>query len=250
MKSHAIDERRQLLVPGDKEATLAYATQHWVECAKEAIQKRGAFFVALSGGSTPKEIFRRLASEHQESLDWSRVFLFWSDERSVPPTDSDSNFHMAMVAAGLEKLPLDPSHIFRMEGENEVQESANRYSLLIQNTVSEGIFDLIMLGMGDDAHTASLFPHTQALHEKEKWVVANHVPQKETWRITFTYPLINRARCIVLYVLGAGKAAPLAAVLQPKANFEELPSFNVGTPQNRATWLCDSAASASLGTDA
>lgn len=236
MKKLTIDSRRQLIVPGDKETTLTYATKHWVETAQSAINEKGSFDVALSGGSTPKEIFRRLATDYKERLDWTKVNLFWSDERNCSPSNPESNYHMAMEEAGLKHLPIQ--HVHRMEAEGDLEEGAKKYETILPNTP----FDLIMLGMGEDGHTASLFPHTKALHEEKRRVVANHVLQKETWRMTFTYPLINQAKQIVFYVLGAGKQKPLSKVLAEKANFEELPSYKIGTPHHLATWLCDEAA--------
>jgi 6-phosphogluconolactonase len=240
MKTITIDPRRRLVIPGDKEATTTYATIHWVGTAQKAIQEKGSFFVALSGGSTPKEIFRRLATEHKMNLDWSKVHLYWSDERNCLSTDLESNYHMAMVEAGLKTLPI--KHIFRMEAEGDLEAGAKKYETLLPNSP----FDLVMLGMGEDGHTASLFPHTKALHEERRLVVPNHVPQKDTWRMTFTYPLINQAKLSVFYVLGASKQEPLSKVLAPNANFEEFPSYKVGTPHHPALWLCDEAAASTF----
>jgi 6-phosphogluconolactonase len=244
MKEKRIDSRRKLNVPGNKEETLDYATHHWVETAQKALSSNGKFTVALSGGSTPKEIFRRLATEHKKSLEWEKVFIFWSDERSVSPTDPDSNYYMAMEQAGLKTLPL--KHVFRMQAEDEIKKGAEKYEALIRAHVPQLSFDLIMLGMGEDGHTASLFPQTRALQEESALVVANHVPQKKTWRMTFTYPLLNAAKQCTFYVLGSGKQEPLSKVLAPQADAGELPSFKVGTPQHPAQWICDESAASAL----
>jgi len=230
MKRIQVDERRELVIPGDREETIAYATQHWIELAKEAIANRGRFVVALSGGSTPKAIFEKL---RHIPLEWDKVFLFWSDERAVPPESPDSNYHMAMEAA-FKYLPL--KHVYRMKGEGLIQESAAEYEKLVASHLP---FDLIMLGMGDDGHTASLFPGTEALSEKERLVVANYIPQKKCWRMTMTYPCINSARHIVFYVLGGDKKERLAEVLEPNC---KLPAALVGSSGSRAMWVADTQA--------
>jgi len=172
------DEKRRLVVPGDYATTLAFCVQHWLQTGSEAIRKYGGFAVALSGGSTPKAIYENLAQpHHQKSIDWSKVWLFWSDERAVPPDHPDSNFRMAMEA-GFGKLPIPHAQILRMHAEVEIEKSAKEYEETIKKTLKGRPFDLIMLGMGDDGHTASLFPYTAALKITDRLVVANEIPQK------------------------------------------------------------------------
>ncbi len=238
----SFDQRRDLLVPGDGEATLHACVSHWVETGKAAIAERGRFCVALSGGSTPKKIFERLTPD---LLDWSKVYLFWSDERSVGPEDPESNFRMAMDAA-FEKLPIPQEQVFRMVAEADIEKNAQVYEENILKHVPDGIFDLVMLGMGEDGHTASLFPHTHALHTHEQLVVSNYVPDKETWRMTFTYTCINMARAITVYVLGDNKAGMVKEVLQGEHQPDELPVQNVGTPTNKALWILDQGAAKGL----
>lgn len=202
----------RIVHPGDRHAAVEYATNEFIELAHEAIEERGAFFVALSGGSTPKAIYEKLAApEYAARIDWSKVWLFWSDERSVPPHDAESNFAMAM-SAGLSTLPIPKEQIVRMEAEAEIEMHAETYEARVRESVPECRFDLVMLGMGPDAHTASLFPETEALEEEERLVVANFVPQFQTWRMTFTYPLINHARHISIYLLGESKRDVMRAV--------------------------------------
>lgn len=241
----SFDERRDIAHPGDKEKTLNFAVEHFISCGKEAIQNHQFFAVALSGGSTPKAIFEKLSSpEYSGELDWTKVLLFWSDERTVPPTSPESNFRMAMDA-GLKTLSIPPNHIFRMEAEENCAENAKAYEQKIKETLGPRPFDLIMLGMGDDGHTASLFPGTKALDEKIALVVANEVPQKKSWRMTFTYPLINRGKNIVVYVLGASKGNKVKEVF--KENHKPpFPVSLIGTPGNKALWILDTEAAQSL----
>lgn len=239
------DERRDIAHPGDKEHTFIFAVEHFVNCAKEAIKIHGHFAVALSGGSTPKKIFEMLASSsYSNALDWNKVFLFWGDERTAPPTDPKSNFRMAMDA-GLKSLSIPTAHIFRMEAEENIEENAKAYEKKIKEVLGPRPFDLIMLGMGEDGHTASLFPGTKALEEKTALVVANEVPQKNTWRMTLTYPCINRALNIVIYVLGAEKA-PMVRSVFLENHEPPYPVSLIGTPQSKALWVLDNEAVAPL----
>lgn len=246
MISHRFDERRDLVVPGDYTQTLAFSVDHFLKIAKSAIQKHGCFFVALSGGSTPKAIFERLSSSsHAQEPIWSKVFLFWSDERATPPTDPESNYKMAMDA-GFSKLPIPPAQIFRMHAETEIEKNALEYEKTIQKTLNGRSFDLMMLGMGEDGHTASLFPHTRGLHEQKRWVIANEIPQKKCWRMTLTFPCINQSENIAIYVLGASKRYMAAKVLLSPDQFEELPVQKVGTKEHKALWILDEAAAADI----
>jgi len=235
------DEKRDIAHPGDKESTLTFATEHFINCGNEAIQRHGFFFVALSGGSTPKKIFEKLSSEsYAAELDWNKVLLFWGDERPVLPTDPQSNFRMAMDA-GLKNLPILDTHIFRMKAEENIEENAQNYEEEIKRALGPHPFDLIMLGMGEDGHTASLFPQTKALQEKTALVVANKVPQKKTLRMTLTYPCINRAKNIVVYVLGKGKAAMIQNIFLGNNN-SLYPVSLIGSAKNKALWILDSEA--------
>jgi 6-phosphogluconolactonase len=234
-----IDDRRELVVPGNYEETLDFAVEHWIDSAKHAIADRGKFTVALSGGTTPKIIFQRVCSEeHRDRIDWEKVFLFWGDERTVSPDHASSNFRMAMDA-GFSSMPIDKNHIFRMEAEKNLGQSCQKYERYIKEHVEDQEFDLIMLGMGDDGHTASLFPGTEALKENRKFVVGNFVPKLSTWRMTFTYPLINMGRRICFYVIGKEKSMMLAEVLKGDENPTLLPSQAVGTSEHKALWIVD-----------
>lgn len=242
---HHLDERRTLALPGDEKATLAFSVDYWIQAAHDAMNDHGFFAVALSGGSTPKKIYHALASEpYRSRVDWRKVYLFWSDERSVPPTSPESNYNMAMNE--LSSLGIPESHIFRMVAEEEGEKNARLYEEKIDTMLGKHPFDLIMLGVGEDGHTASLFPRTAALKEKKRRVVFNHVPQKNTWRMTFTYPLINSSYKICFYLFGAAKASILSRVLTSPYMPEELPSQKVGTPTHPALWIADHEASQEL----
>jgi 6-phosphogluconolactonase len=237
------DERRLLALPGEKQMTLQFCVDHFLFVANEAIEEHGYFAVALSGGSTPKAIFEALAKpENRDKTDWTRFLVFWSDERSVASNDPESNYHMAMES-GWNLLPVPESHIFRMQAESNIVQHAKEYEELIVSRIPQGYFDLIMLGMGDDGHTASLFPYTTGLHVDDKLVVANEVPQKSTWRMSFTFKCINAARHIAVYVLGAGKESMLQTVLKGPYQPDQYPSQKVGTSTHQALWIADNAAS-------
>lgn len=222
-------------VPGDKKATLDFCVKHWVSMAQKSIADHDAFFVALSGGSTPKAIFNAL-STHTD-IEWSKVYLFWSDERNVPSNHPDSNYKMAMDA-GFSKLPV--THIYRMK----TDEPPETYENTIRQTLNGKPFDMIMLGMGDDGHTASLFPQTEALHETKKWITSNYVPKKQTYRMTMTFPCLNHnAAQVVFYVIGENKKEMLRSVLVHGA---DLPSGHVGTKEHPALWIADTDAASYL----
>lgn len=245
MREIHLDQRRELILSGNKEATIDFAAAHFIKCAEEAIADHGFFAVALSGGSTPKLIYKQLASKYKNHLPWEKVWLFWSDERAVLPDDPESNAHMALVEGGLKDLPILKENIFRMEAESkDLESAAQRYEKLIREKISS--FDLMMLGMGEDGHTASLFPHTEALHMVGRWVAPNFVPQKNTWRMTLTFECINRSKHTVLYLLGAGKAEMVEKVLFSSYMPDDLPSQRVGTISHPATYLLDDEASKNL----
>ncbi len=233
------DERRDLIIPGDQIATIAFCAHHWITLCAHAIKEHGAFFVALSGGATPRLIFEKISSSaYEKQVDWSKVHLFWSDERAVGPDHPDSNFHMAMQA-GLKKVGIPNEQIHRMRAENNIEENALEYEERIHSVLKGRSFDLIMLGMGEDGHTASLFPGTEALKAKHKLVVANYLPDKNSWRMTLTFDCINAALHIAIYVLGSAKKHTLAQALQSTGSF---PIQQIGTKERRALWIVDHAA--------
>lgn len=234
------DDRRTIIVPGDYSMTLQFCADHFMKCYKESIQKQDFFSVALSGGSTPKALFSLLTSPpFSLKIDWSKIYLFWSDERAVSPTHPDSNFLMAMEA-GFNKMPIPQNHIHRMKAEKDIEKEALAYELLIQKTLKEKSFDLIMLGMGEDGHTASLFPNTEGLKSKNRLVIANYIPQKQAWRMTLTFECINASPNTAIYVLGENKQQIIHSVLHSTNNF--YPIEQVGSKEHKALWIIDEAA--------
>ncbi|MCH9622057.1 MAG: 6-phosphogluconolactonase [Chlamydiia bacterium] len=233
------DDKRDLAIVDDP---VQYSCDYFLKIAKEAIEKEGQFSVALSGGSTPKALYNKL-KDYKDAIDWSKVLVFFSDERSVGPNDPDSNFHMAMTN-GFADLPIPTDHIFRMKAETNAHENAALYENIIKSKLKNESFDLILLGMGDDGHTASLFPGTDALNETSKLIVENNVPQKNTLRMTFTYPLIAKAKHIFFLVTGDGKADMVQKVLSDKE--QKYPSGKVFSEKNKVLWILDEKSSANL----
>jgi 6-phosphogluconolactonase len=212
------------------------------------------FSMALSGGSTPRETYALLATDpYRAAIDWSRVHIFWGDERCVPPDDPRSNYRMAHQAL-LAHVPIPAENVHRMAGELDPSQAAATYSRELQvyfgaahvDAPPAPQFDLILLGLGDDAHTASLFPATPALDEARRWVVPNWVPQLEMWRLTLTPPVLNAARHILFLVAGNSKAQPLANVLQGGHRPHEWPAQLVRPHSGQLTWLVDRPAAALL----
>ena len=236
-KIYTWDETKNIVIPGDKEATITFCVKHFIYCAEKAIQTYGRFLVALSGGSTPKAIYDLLGSHYAKALDWKKVYLFWSDERNVPQNHMESNYHMAM-SSGLSKLGIPSEHIFRMHGEGSIKEGAKLYEKTLLDVLQDDPFDLIMLGMGEDGHTASLFPDTEGLKEKSRKVIANYVPQKDTWRMTLTIPYINTASNVVFYVIGDTKKEALYKVFKASSP-SQFPCTLIGNEKHPALWIID-----------
>ncbi|MBI5274513.1 MAG: 6-phosphogluconolactonase [Chlamydiales bacterium] len=237
-----IDHRRVLEVPGDHNETISYATHLFIQIAQNAIKERGKFFVALSGGSTPKEIYSHLTTDkYKRFIDWKKVYLFWSDERAVEPTHPDSNYKMAMDC-GFKHVGIPANQIFRMEAESDIDQHSLMYQECIGSTLQGSVFDLIMLGVGEDGHTASLFPATEALDQKSRHVVANYVPQQQAWRMTMTIPFINQADNVIVYAIGEKKKDIIKKVLLAEKTPEPLPAERIGSSSHPALWLADDKA--------
>ena len=225
------------------------AAEEFVLAARAAIGAQGRFTVALSGGSTPKALYSLLASNYA-GFAWNRVFIFFGDERHVPPTDPESNYRMANEAL-LTKIAIPPENVFRVPAENpDAAAAAIEYETQIRRffALKPGEFprfDLILLGLGPDGHTASLFPDTAALDEHSRLVVANWVAKFKTHRITFTFPVLNRAAEVIFLANGAEKADMVRQVLQGK-NSSQLPSQRVQPTDGKLLWLLDETAAAKL----
>ncbi len=230
----------------DPAGLAATAAREFAARAAGAVRERGRFAVALAGGSTPRSAYELLARDYADGVDWRRVHFFFGDERPVPPDHPDSNYRMAREAL-LAKVPAGSVH--RMRGELPPEEAALLYEEELRSFFAgEPVprFDLILLGLGEDGHTASLFPHTRALEETGRLVVANPVPKLGTTRITLTLPVINAARAVIFLVSGREKAEALRAVLGGSADPRQYPARLVRPVAGELLWLADRTAAASL----
>jgi 6-phosphogluconolactonase len=227
------------------------AAEEVVRAANQAVAQRGRFTIALSGGSTPKNLYTLLATNARTSLPWDRMNFFWSDERHVPPEDQESNYRMAEEAM-LSKVPVAAGNVFRVPTENpDAAAAAEAYEQTLRKffaVEAEQVprFDLILLGMGPDGHTASLFPETTALRERSRLVVANWVEKLKTSRITFTLPLLNAADCVAFLVSGTDKASVLHDVLEGNGPGEQYPAKLVRPADGKLIWFLDRAAASGL----
>jgi 6-phosphogluconolactonase len=244
-----------LQVEPTPEALTELAAKGVVFWGRKAIERRGVFHLALSGGSTPKALYRRLASApYADQLDWRRVHLWWSDERAVPSDHPDSNYKLAYDAL-IAQVAILPEHVHRVQTELGPAGAAERYEAEIRSAIAVAAdssappFDLILLGMGDDGHTASLFPHTPALAEHERLVVSQVVPHAYVpERITFTALLINAADVVFFLVSGAGKSETLRRVLLDEYRPEVLPAQLIAPARGKLFWMVDAAAASQVAT--
>lgn len=205
--------------------------------------------IALSGGSTPKMIFEALAEEYLDKIDWSLVQFYWGDERCVPPTDEDSNYGMTAELL-LSKIPIPPKNINRIRGEDHPVTEAGRYGNLLEDKLSLADkiprFDLVILGMGDDGHTASIFPHEIPLWESEdNCVVAEH-PVSGQKRISISGKVINNAKTVVFLVSGAGKSAKVREILKCEGEYLDYPATLVAPTSGNLIWFLDKDAAQEL----
>jgi 6-phosphogluconolactonase len=239
--------------------------RHVAECAEEAISKTGRFTVALSGGSTPKAAYSRLANwesrvtSHESRVasdEWRRFHVLWGDERSVPPDDPRSNYRMAKEAL-LRRVPIPAENVHRIRGEDQPEKAAADYERELRALWVTNSLDLVLLGLGEDGHTASLFPGQPAVHETNRWVLAVPGPPRspltahrspDIWRVTLTPPIINAARNVAFVVSGASKAAPLRQVLEGPFTPDLLPAQAIRPVHGRLTWMTDEAAAGELRT--
>ncbi|WDF54286.1 6-phosphogluconolactonase [Mucilaginibacter sp. KACC 22063] len=224
------------------------AAQLFVQSAAEAISRHGKFTVALTGGSSPEKMHRLLTEEpYASQVDWSKVFVFWGDERWVPLDDDKSNAKMAFETL-LNHVPIPKENIFVMwaDGYQPKEYAAKYESFLKENLGDDPRFDLIFLGMGDDGHTASLFPGQPVIDEKDKWVDVYWLAPQDMYRITLTEPVLNDARKIVMLVFGTKKANALHEVLEGERNPHLYPSQVLAPKNGEILWFVDEAATEKL----
>jgi 6-phosphogluconolactonase len=223
------------------------AAQEFHRLAEAAVQERGRFAVALSGGNTPRSVYSLLASEHKQ-LPWDRIHVFFGDERHVPPDHPDSNFRMANESF-LSKVPIPEKNIHRIRAELDVETAVTEYDQQLHDFFrlvdhDWPRFDLIFLGIGEDGHTASLFPGSKALAEASRRVAANWVEKFKTFRITLTFPVLNDASEVVFLVSGGSKARILSEILNPGA--QKYPAQSVQPENGKLLWLVDEDAGSLL----
>jgi 6-phosphogluconolactonase len=245
--------RRTLEVLADEAAVAQRGAELLADDAHEAVAQRGPFAVALSGGSTPRRLYELLGREPLRlQVPWQQVHLLWGDERCVPPDSPESNYRMADEAF-VGHVPVPSDNVLRIRGEDDPAKAAIAYEMSLRGlgrttgvtALGAPIIDLVLLGIGTNGHTASLFPHSSALRVVERLAVAAEVPEVG-WRITLTVPVINAARHVVFVVTGEEKAAVLARILQGPARGDELPAQLIAPRPGRLTWLLDEAAAGRL----
>jgi 6-phosphogluconolactonase len=242
---------RRIQVSENYDALCRVGAEHFVQTVIAAITREDRAAVALSGGNTPRGLYSLLATEpYRVRVPWEKVHVFWGDERCVPPDDAQSNYRMAHEAL-LAHVPIPAENVRRMRGEGpDLEQAARDYEAEIRaffhKTEALPVFDLIHLGMGDDGHTASLFPHTAGLSEGSRLVIVNRVEKLDSNRLTFTYPLLNAAANVVFLVSGDSKTAVLKDVLEGPYQPIEHPSEGVQPAEGVVTWLIDKAAAAGL----
>jgi 6-phosphogluconolactonase len=237
----------------DAEQLARGAAEYLVDVAREAIDARGRFTVALAGGKTPQRLYALLAAPpFSGQLPWDRVEFFWGDERAVPPGHADSNFRMANEAL-LRPLTIAPSQIHRMQAEQaDLENVAVDYQAEIGRVFDidpDGEpprFDLVLLGMGADGHTASLFPFTEATKEETRWVISNYVPKLDSFRLTLTARILNKAAHVLFLVAGEDKADALAQVLEGEHEPLRLPAQLIQPEEGELAWFIDTLAATKL----
>jgi 6-phosphogluconolactonase len=237
----------------DPQSLAEAAAGHIARIVAEAISAQGRFTIGLPGGSTPRALFTLLASPAWAGrIDWARTHIFWGDERCVPPDHPDSNYRLARETL-LERVPIPAAQVYRIPAELPPPAAAHAYEQTLRAFFGEGDptlpqprFDLLLQGLGDDGHTASLFPGTAALDETTRWVVENFVPRLNSWRITLTAPAINAAAHVIFLVSGKGKAEALRAVLQGPLRPSAYPAQLIQPHTGQLLWLVDQAAATLL----
>ena len=235
----------------DLPALTAAAAELFVSAARKAVAERGAFHVVLSGGETPKPLYELLATPAWKNcLDWGKTHVYWSDERFVPPADPRSNEGMTRRAL-LDHVPIPPAQIHPMYRQGTVWQAAQDYDELLRRVGSgqPPRFDFVLLGMGADGHTASLFPGTKAVTEKERLVCEVYLPEQDMVRLTLTVPVLNQARLVVFLASGAGKALMLRRILTDPAADPVPPARLISPQAGEIQWLVDRAAASQLATE-
>jgi 6-phosphogluconolactonase len=240
--------RFEIRVLPDLEEAARAAALELAAAASDALSDHGVFRLALSGGSTPRALFDALASPpFSRRIDWKKARVFFVDERCVRPSSERSNYRLAKEHL-LDPLRVPARNVFRMRGEEEPRRAARAYDRVLRTEFGRSVprFDLVLLGLGADGHTASLFPRTRALDEKTKWAAANYLPLQKEWRLTLTFPVLNAARRVIFLVAGEEKRAAVATVLARKRGSRSLPASLVRPKRGSLIWILDEAAASEL----
>jgi 6-phosphogluconolactonase len=244
---------RTVEVLADDAAVAQRGAELFACAARDAVKRRGAFIAVLSGGSTPRRLYELLGRDPLRGrVPWEQVHLLWGDERCVPPDSPESNYRMA-AEAFIGRVPLPTENVLRMRGEDDPADAAVAYEIGLRTmggvtgatSLGAPVIDLVLLGIGTNGHTASLFPRSSALRVAERLAVAVEVPEVG-WRLTLTVPVINAARRVVFVATGEEKAAVLARILQGPSRGDELPAQLIAPRPGRLTWLLDEAAAERL----
>lgn len=238
----------QVRILQDSDAIANAAAQIIIDIGLRSIAKHGRFSLVLSGGSTPQSLYRVLATaDLATQIQWSAVHVFWGDERCVPSDHADSNYRMAKEML-LDHVNVLPENIYRIKGEIDANQAAIEYEEILRNYFGSNPpnFDALLLGMGTDGHTASLFPNSRALDESQRWVVGNYVASKQTWRVTLTSVAINAASNVIFLVTGDDKAESVWQVIKGSYQPRVLPSQLVKPSPGNLLWMLDEAAAARL----
>lgn len=235
----------------DLEAISQEAARRWLAAAQKAVAERGKFSIALSGGNTPRRLYQLMASSpYKEQAPWAQTHVFWADERRVPPSDSESNYRMACEAL-LNHVPVPPGQVYRMMGEGLVSASTRDYETKLNRYFELGPrdwprLDLVLLGLGPDGHTASIFPGTRAVSDLTHQIIVYEVPKFHAERVTLTRRVFNNSREIIFLVSGADKADALAQTLEGPALPSTWPAQVIKPTDGELVWLVDKAAAANL----
>ena len=251
MSEEAARVEQRVVVAADAAALTAAAAGHLRRGIGEAIAARGACWIALAGGRTPRAVYEQLAEAGPPAIDWTRVHVAFGDERVVPPDHGDSNYGMAKAAL-FDRVPLPSSQIHRIEGERgDAAGAADAYAAVLSRAfvLAPGawpVLDLVLLGVGPDGHTASLFQHTPALAVVDRLAAAAVAPSAPTSRVTLTYPVLNAARAIVVLVSGADKADAVARAFDDSVSVADCPVRGVRPAAGSLTWHLDAAAASKL----
>jgi 6-phosphogluconolactonase len=245
---NTISPKPEIEILADAAAMAEFAAGQLIKIARDSISSRGRFSIVLAGGSTPRLLYSLLTQpDRMAQFDWSRLQVYWGDERCVPPDDPDSNYLMARQSL-LDHVPLRSENVHRIFGELEPEQAAHRYESELQIAfpgVKFPRFDLVLLGLGEDGHTASLFPGSSALSETNRWVVPveHHIPPPPlVTRISLSFPVLNAAANVLFLVSGPAKAGILSKVLRYQDNLDSLPAQRVRPKDGCLFWVVDRGA--------